>query len=121
MARHEKATNGLSLAEANALVPRVVELTEQTKDELRRCRFPWQALGVRKFNVLHQLAQEDCVYMKWATAIARLGAVPKGRFTVDFPSQDSETVFCWGDGETEITHEHKVWENFSHRRPINGG
>ena len=38
------------------------------------------------------------------------------------PSQsvDPELLYCWTYGEEHIAHTHKVWENFSHRRPIEG-
>jgi len=37
---------------------------------------------------------------------------------VDFQSADPELLFCWTYGEDKIAFTHKVWENFSHRRPL---
>ena len=107
-----------TLAEANKLLPQVIAATDQVKTKLRECRHPWHALGIRKYNVLADLPEEDHLYVQWATQIAGLGAWPKGQFTVDFRSTDPEVVYCWKDGETEITHQHKAWEDYSHRRPI---
>ena len=120
MSERRNLTVSFTLAEANKLLPEVIRMTEETKAKLRACRHPWHRLGLRKYSVLADLPEEDYLRLRWATRIAGLGAHPKGYFTVDFPSPDPETVYCWGDGETEIAHQHKAWENYSHRRPIDG-
>ena len=55
---------------------------------------------------------------RWSEEIIKLGAHPKGYFTVDFQSVDPEMLYCWNYGEDRISFTHKVWENFNHRRPL---
>ena len=55
---------------------------------------------------------------QWDERVARTGALPKGYFTVDFRSADPELLYCWTYGESEIAFAHKIWENFTHRRPL---
>jgi len=114
------SSNGprFTLAEANRLLDKVRPITETSLQELERCHDPWQSFGLRKFSVLHEMLEEDVIRTRWAARIARLGAYPKGGFTVDFQSPDPDLVYCWHPGESEITHQHKTWEDFRHRRPV---
>ena len=54
----------------------------------------------------------------WSERVIETGAQPKGYFTVDFATSDPELLYCWTYGEQEIGYVHKVWENFTHRRPL---
>ena len=66
------------------------------------------------------LREVEAALSEWSEKIEELGVVPKGYFTVDFQSVDPELLYCWTYGEERIAHTHKVWENFNHRRPIEG-
>ena len=64
------------------------------------------------------LKDVEIALQAWSDRITELGGNPKGYFTVDFQSIDPEMTYCWNYGEDSIGHTHKVWENFSHRRPL---
>lgn len=107
-----------SLDEANALVPDLIALTEAATAELRTAQAPWAGTPFRAYDAQRGVAVEDAIRAMWARAVAALGAQPKGYFVADFQSPDPDTLWCWSFGEQEITHEHKLWETFSDRRPI---
>ena len=109
------------LAEANALIPQLVDLTADAVYRLEEMR---RSHGIEE-NQEATLSEEILsgiqeVLAGWAREVLELGGQPKGFFTVDFPSPDPELLYCWTYGEAQITHTHKVWENFSHRRPLAG-
>lgn len=64
------------------------------------------------------LKEVEKALSEWSKQIVEMGASPKGYFTVDFQSLDPELLYCWTYGEERIKFTHKVWENFSHRRPL---
>lgn len=107
-----------TLSEANEAVGEVVRVTEEAHVRLQEIDAVWGALGLRKFDALHGVAEEDLVRAQWAHRVATLGVMPKGFFVVDFQSPEPDTVYCWSFGETVIEHEHKLWENFTERRRI---
>ena len=111
-----------SLAEANEVVPLVVDLTAAVVRDLDGIRQRYKDhTGASEDEVPPWvLAEVETALSTWSEKVTELGAVPKGYFTVDFPSVDPELLYCWTYGEERISHTHKVWENFSHRRKIDG-
>ena len=114
-----KPEKAFSLAEANALVPRVADITADVVHHLEVIR---QSHGIEEGadvplpeSVLGQIQE---ALAEWSQSVQETGALPKGFFTVDFPSLDPELLYCWTYGEQQIGYTHKVWENFSHRRPL---
>lgn len=107
-----------TLNEVNERLAEVIRLTDDTASRLDAIEECWGRLPFKKFDAVRGIACDDLIRAEWAHRVARLGAMPKGFFTVDFQSADPEVVFCWSYGEESITHEHKVWENFAHRRRI---
>jgi hypothetical protein len=106
-----------SLAEANELVPLVAGATADVVRRLDSIRQRYKTESQE--DVPAWVLQEvESALNEWSAKIAELGAVPKGYFTVDFQSVDPELLYCWSYGEERIGHTHKVWENFSHRKPI---
>jgi len=114
-----KPDRTFSLSEANALVPRVARVTA---DALRRLQAIREGSGAETAgdDALPPEALEEiqAALAEWSRQVQELGAQPKGFFTVDFPSPDPELLYCWTYGEDQIAFTHKVWENFSHRRPL---
>ena len=109
-----------SFHEANKLVPRVTDLTEeviQELDAIRRRAAPDPESGAASISdaVLKEVEE---VLQAWSERVLELGGNPKGYFTVDFQSMDPELLYCWNYGEDKIAFTHKAWENFSHRRPL---
>jgi len=109
-----------SFTEANELVSKIADLTEEVIQELdgirRRCSSDAEASGSAiSDEILKEVAE---ALQNWSERVLELGGHPKGYFTVDFQSMDPELLYCWNYGEDRICYTHKVWENFSHRRPL---
>ncbi len=109
-----------SLSEANELIPKVVEFTAEVVRQLDDIRQRYQVDFLdRQTGISDSVMKEvEQTLLQWSKKVELLGAQPKAYFTVDFQSVDPELLFCWTYGEESITHTHKVWENFSHRRPL---
>ncbi len=116
----EKEKRVFSLAAANAAIPLVADCTAEAVEQLDSIRKKYQMnLSGGKLSVPESaLLEIERILLRWSDRIAELGAYPKGYFTVDFQSVNPETLYCWTLGEDVIAHTHKVWENFSHRRPL---
>jgi hypothetical protein len=109
-----------SFAEANQLVPKVADLTEEVVHELDRIRRRNAPDTETKGTAISDavLKEVEEALQEWSDRIIELGGNPKGYFTVDFQSIDPEMLYCWNYGEDKIAFTHKVWENFSQRRPL---
>ena len=107
-----------TLAEANAILPEVIEITGAAQERLDEINATWGALPFKKYDALHGVAEEDLVRAEWAHRIMALGIQPKGFFVIDFQSPDLDTLYCWAQGEEEVRYEHKVWETFVDRRTV---
>ncbi|MDZ7290299.1 MAG: DUF2203 domain-containing protein [candidate division KSB1 bacterium] len=109
-----------TLDQANALLPRIIELTRQALEDLQDARDRMESEQL--FNEADAQQSYDIqvalTLERWTEEIMQLGVYPKGFFTVDFKSFLPDTLLCWTYGEQKVSHTHKVWENFKHRRPI---
>jgi hypothetical protein len=115
-----RSVKAFSYIEANELVPKIAELTEQVireLDEVRRRNASEEEAGENPISDGLFKEVEEALHV-WSERIIELGGNPKGYFTVDFQSLDPELMYCWNYGEDRIAYIHKVWENFSHRRPL---
>jgi hypothetical protein len=109
-----------SFVEVNQLIPKIATLTEeviQELDNIRRRNAPEEESGGASISDMI-LKEVEVALQEWSERIAELGGQPKGYFTVDFQSIDPEMMYCWNYGEDRVGYTHKVWENFSHRRPL---
>ncbi|MFQ5603242.1 MAG: DUF2203 family protein [bacterium] len=109
-----------TLLEANRLLPKINETTKYAVEELEKIT---QAFETSKIldedSAQHQFEIETAdILQQWTEDMIRLGVYPKGYFTVDFKTSIPDTLFCWTFGEKEVTHTHKVYENFKRRVPI---
>jgi hypothetical protein len=109
-----------SLAEANELVSVVSDLTADVVRQLDDIRQRYRVDAAKDEPVVPEtvLREVEELLRNWSERIGHLGATAKGYFTVDFQSVDPELLYCWTYGEDRISFTHKVWENFSHRRPL---
>jgi hypothetical protein len=107
-----------SLAEANQAVRKVHRLTRQVVLKVERVRRRYGAAGEGSELPAAALNEIEGLLRGWAEKVQALGALPKGYFTIDFQSADPGLFYCWTYGEDQIAYTHKVWENFSHRRPL---
>ena len=116
----ERTIKAFSFVEVNQLIPKISDLTEeviQELDSIRRRNAPEEEQsGTSMSDTILKEVEE--ALQAWSERITELGGQPKGYFTVDFQSIDPEMLYCWNYGEDKICYTHKVWENFSHRRPL---
>ena len=105
---HEFST--WTIAEANAIIPVLVQLSDSTQARLDNLGRVWGALSFKKYDVVRGLAEDDLIRMRWALRVEELGAIPIGFFVVDFPTSDPEIVLCWRHGQTHCTREYKSHE-----------
>ena len=109
-----------TLAEANDAVQVVADFTADVIQQLAEIR-ERHGIGptVSEPDVPKTVLKEvENVLQEWAEQVTVLGAHAKGYFTVDFQSVDPELLYCWTYGEETIACTHKVWENFTNRRPL---
>ena len=109
-----------TLEQANALLPKVIKLTEQAIENIQEARDRMESEELFNEDDARQSydVQVGLTLEKWEKHIRSLGAYPKGYFTVDFKSMLPDTLLCWTFGETKVKHTHKTWENFKRRRTI---
>jgi hypothetical protein len=106
--------------EANQLVSRISKLTEEVIHDLDTIRHRNAADEEAEGSSISDttLKEVEEALQAWSERIIEMGGQPKGYFTVDIQSIDPEMLYCWNYGEDRICFTHKVWENFSHRRPL---
>ncbi len=116
----EKHARVFSLAEVNSLVLEVAGLTAEVVKNLDSIRERYQIEPGRGSDAMPEPAVKEIeiALNEWTARITELGALPKGFFTVDFQSREPELLYCWTYGEEKIEFAHKVWENFTHRKPL---
>jgi len=109
-----------TLAQANLLVPKLVEITSETVNALEQARSRQQTeTAIQNPDATADFEDEIAeILQRWAQQVVALGVYPKGYFTCDFRSPDPSAFLCWTYGEHAITHTHKVWETFKDRKPI---
>ncbi len=116
----ENGAKIFSLAEANDAVRNLLSLTADVIQELDRVRERYNVDSEAEVSPLPErvLKEIERILAGWSEQVTELGGRAKGYFTVDFQSADPELLYCWTYGEDKIGFTHKVWENFSHRRPL---
>jgi hypothetical protein len=102
-----------TLDQANALLPTIAQITERSRDELKRLESGAADGQSAPLGDGENDASE--VVQRWAHTVMAFGAQPKGVFTVDFRSPDPNLLWCWAPAETEICHRHFTWESFRDR------
>jgi hypothetical protein len=120
-----------TVAEANALLPRVVPLVEQLMtawNRLRASRDEVEALSDGRTRddlgggVLSQAAGDTITVQDAVDAIQALGVVVRdpGTGLLDFPAQRDgvEVYLCWHHPETRVAYWHPVHSGFSGRQPL---
>ena len=102
-----------TLEEANRAVPEVARLTARVQQRLGELRNAYDENDPLAGQDLEQETRQ--LLQQWQDSIRRLGAAPKGIFTVDFRAPDPNVLWCWTESETEISHRHYTWESFKDR------
>ena len=116
----QKEPKVFTLSEANELIPQIVECTSKVLQRLDQIRKRYSPASKEADPTIPDwvMKEVEAALMDWSDRVMNLGVFPKGYFTVDFQSMDPEVLYCWSYGEEKIAYTHKVWENFSHRRPL---
>ena len=105
-----------TLNDANRAVREVDAATRPVRERLEKIR---AALTDAAPELTEELEEETREILdRWQKTVYKLGAEPKGIFTVDFRSPDPNVLWCWTVDESEITHLHLSWESFKDRVPI---
>ena len=109
-----------TLSEANRTVPEIARFTGEVVELLESIRKQYQPEGPLESPQVPEKVIRDLqsALRTWSEKVVETGAQPKGYFTVDFATADPEMLYCWTYGEDRIAYTHKVWENFSHRKPL---
>ena len=121
-----------SLEEANAALPRVVELMATLRSASERLgdKEAREALGEAApgngGGQPGRTVSEAFIELRDAMAELREGEIvlrDLERGLIDFPSMrgDEEIYLCWEEGEPEIAFWHEPETGFAGRRPIEGG
>jgi hypothetical protein len=121
-----------SLEEANAALPRVIELigTLRSASERLGDKEAREALGEAApgngGGEPGRTVSEAFLELREAMTELRDGEIvvrDLGRGLVDFPSmrEGAEVYLCWEEGEPEIEFWHEPEAGFAGRRPIEGG
>ena len=105
-----------TLSEANRAVREVNAVTRTVRDKLEEIRSAFEGTDSDAAEDLEDETREALT--GWEQEIYKIGAEPKGIFTVDFRSPDPNVLWCWTTDEPEITHRHFTWESFKDRVPI---
>lgn len=115
-----KTARVFTLNEANRMVPEIARFTAEVVELLESIRARYQVEGrLESPQVPESVIRElESALRDWSEKVTVTGAQPKGYFTVDFATADPEMLYCWTYGEERIAYTHKVWENFSHRKPL---
>jgi hypothetical protein len=116
----EKHARVFSLAEVNSLIAEVAVITSEVVKNLDTIRQRYQIEPDQGSEAMPEPAikEIESALNEWTESISKMGAIPKGFFTVDFQSREPELLYCWTYGEDKIEFAHKVWENFAHRKPL---
>jgi hypothetical protein len=103
-----------SLDEAQALLPLVYRLTEESAREVKYLMACIEALPDKKSGRALDIQQKiNSIIEKWQNKLERLGAKPKGLWLADFDF--GEGYFCWKFPEIKILHKHGYQDGFTGR------
>ena len=106
-----------TLEQANAVLPKVISKTRiaiSLLDAINQNYEQAKTVDAKSAKADRNKAIER-IWSDWSRDMRKLGAYPKGQFTVDFKSTVPNTLLCWTFGEHEIKYTHKTTETFKDR------
>lgn len=103
--------------EADKLLPQVIAMTEQFKNQIEEIQGSLDAGQVPSDHKRQVMLQIDHKVNDWARRMTSWGIQVKGLWLVDFDSGDG-FYYCWKLGEDEIEYMHGYEETFADRRPV---
>lgn len=103
--------------EAEALLPIIFRLTEQSSIKVRKLVNQIEAYKLRQDPQASALEAEiNQIVDVWHNKLEKLGVKPKGLWLADFDNGNG--YYCWKFPETNINHCHGYKEGFSGRKKI---
>lgn len=103
-----------SVHEARALIPWLVEITGSTLHHLARKNLPDPVLPEE--GNLADCPELGQIIHHWAETVAKLGAIPKQPFTVDFDT--GRDLLCWAYPEDLLLYRHGYDDGYMGRYRI---
>lgn len=105
-----------TLREAQALVPRVREMTDAAVVRAERLSARIEATNPGEDRMRLE-TQYNALVRGWASQVQELGCEVKGLWLVDFDSGDG-LYYCWHHPEESLEFFHDYDEGFAGRRPL---
>ncbi len=102
-------TKTFTLETARAMIPWIREATQEAESKV----FEVQRKAEDRQDALARVNQ---IIQHWAETVAKLGAIPKQPFLVDFDS--GKDYFCWEYPEKTISYRHGYNEGYAGRQKI---
>lgn len=102
-------TKKFTLEAARAMIPWIREATREAESKV----FEVQRNAEDRHDAL---AQVNRIIQHWGETVAKLGAIPKQPFLVDFES--GEDYFCWEYPEKTIIYRHGYHKGYAGRQKI---
>lgn len=109
-------TQVFTLAEARALFPLVVSITQRSHESLKPIQRQLKVLPRNTPELATAEQRYRAQVNAWVNKMRRLGLVVKGLWLVDFDTGDG--YLCWKFPELTINHYHGYDEGFAGRRPL---
>ena len=105
-----------SVESANALLPVIIRLTEDTmrQTDHLQLRLQRHQKGSETYDRL--VREYDAIVQKWAEKVHRVGALAKGLWLVDFDT--GKGFLCWVYPEKQIEHFHTYETGYKQRVKI---
>ncbi|MBS1269065.1 MAG: hypothetical protein MAG794_00007 [Gammaproteobacteria bacterium] len=105
-----------TLAEAQALLPLIQNITEQAAEELAPVKKRLDNMLATDPRTPGVQSEYEDVIKLWVSKLERLGVVVTGLWLVDFDTGDG--YLCWKYPELRIAHYHGYDEGYAGRSPL---
>jgi hypothetical protein len=105
-----------TLAEAEALLPLVHNITGQSARELEPVKQRLNNMLATDPRMPAVQSEYEGIIKRWVSKLERLGVVVKGLWLVDFDTGDG--CLCWKYPELRIAYYHAYDEGYAGRRPL---
>jgi hypothetical protein len=105
-----------TLAEAEALLPLIRGITEQSAGELAPVKQRLNNMLATDPRTPAVQREYEEIIKRWVSKLERLGVVVKGLWLVDFDTGDG--YLCWKYPELRVAHYHGYDDGFAGRRPL---
>jgi len=105
-----------TLGEAEALLPLIRGITEQSAEELAPVKQRLNNMLATDPRTPAVQREYEEIIKRWVSKLERLGVVVKGLWLVDFDTGDG--YLCWKYPELRVAHYHGYDDGFAGRRPL---